>query len=59
MNVNVPTTWEQKELLFHCGKCGAKPGEWCLTTGGRVAHYLHASRHYQARDEFIPAYPEV
>lgn len=27
-----------------CPRCEAKPGQWCVTTSGNPATYIHAAR---------------
>ena len=31
-------------VSYRCERCGAEPGEWCRTTSGRRAQYIHAPR---------------
>lgn len=47
----LPVTREQVDeicLRFVCYRCGAQPGQWCITTGGLPAQLLHVSRFTQA-----------
>lgn len=35
---------DEKCLAVSCDGCGASPGQWCRTSGGDRARYLHARR---------------
>ena len=45
-----------------CRQCDAGPGEWCITSSGFRASYLHSARFYDWRetaDKEPPAWPPV
>jgi hypothetical protein len=41
---------ETEMMELDCPHCGAKVGEWCYTTAGARASYLHSARFYAWRD---------
>jgi len=48
----------KKALRKTCGKCLAAPGDWCQTSNGRRAQYLHKERTKGVADEMRGSYPE-
>lgn len=49
---------ESAVRLLPCGRCGAAPGEWCRTSSGRYADYLHACRERPVREGWSAGFRE-
>lgn len=47
-------TREQRARQFPC-TCGARPGENCRTSTGRLAYHVHANRMIQENDAWHEA----
>jgi hypothetical protein len=43
-------------LELPCPYCSARRREWCITSGGRSAAYLHADRQYEINQAFGHGY---
>ena len=45
-------------IQLPCGYCGAKPGDWCETKGGRSPRWLHSARTFIPMDTYGAGYQE-
>lgn len=44
------TRIERAMRSMQCDRCGAQPGQHCVSKSGRTATYDHSARWYAARD---------
>lgn len=48
--MNAEDSAEVAMVGIRCRHCDAAPGEWCVTTSGFRASYLHSARFYDWRE---------
>lgn len=46
-----------EQLAYPCLTCGAAPGQWCVTSSGWWAPYLHSNRFYAWRADVAASDP--